>query len=149
MERHTEKISVQGFFEARIFRNGKLIEEYRERNLITDIAKVTMSKLLAGETSGNSVSKIAFGTSNVAADPTDLEITNQWAKSINGFTYPEEGTVQFDWDLLVTENNGMSICEFGLLTAGGILIARRTRQNPIPKESDISIEGTWAIKYFY
>lgn len=145
MVKLNEEIPMQGIFDARIYRKRKLIETIHESNLIVNGARSQMARLIAGEFTGRQISKIAFGTSKINPDPTDTSITGQFVKQIKGFSYPESGRVQFDWELLITENNGMAILEFGLLTDDGTLFARRTRANPIYKESDISIEGQWTI----
>jgi len=41
----------------------------------------------------------------------------------------------------------MAINEFGLLTSDGTLFARKNRNTPINKDSDIALEGQWII-YF-
>lgn len=145
MVKLTDEIPMRGIFDARIYRSGKLIERIHDDNLIVNGARFQMAHLIAGEFTNRNVSKIAFGTSKVEPDPADTVITNQFAKAIKGFSYPEDGRVQFDWELLISENNGMAILEFGLLTADGMLFARKTRTNPIYKESDISLEGHWTI----
>jgi len=145
MERFDEKVPLRGTFEMKVFKSGKLIEEIRDDNLIVNIARNQMAHLVAGEVTGRNIAKIAFGTSNTEPNAADAIITNQWAKAISGFSYPESGKVQFDWELLVTENNGMAILEFGLLTEDGKLFARKIRTNPIHKASDISIEGHWTL----
>jgi hypothetical protein len=104
-----------------------------------------MANLVAGNTTGRHITQIAFGTSNVDPDPADSVITGQWKKAILGHSFPESDRVRFEWQLGVTENNGMAIREFGLLTADNALFARKTRTNPINKEPDISIEGSWTI----
>jgi hypothetical protein len=145
MEKHVEEIPMQGIFELKVFQAGKLIEETAEKNLIVNGARLQMARLIAGDFTGRNISKIAFGTSGTEPDPADSVIANQWVKNISGFSYPQSGRVQFDWELLITENNDMAIFEFGLLTLDGTLFARKTRANPIHKESDISIEGHWSI----
>ena len=145
MVKLAEEIPMKGIFVARVYRSGKLVEEIRESNLILNGARSQMAHLIAGEFTNRNVNRIAFGTSRTDPDPADTIITNQFAKPIKGFSFPESGRVQFDWELLISENNGMAILEFGLLTADGTLFARRTRTNPIFKESDISIEGSWTI----
>jgi hypothetical protein len=129
----------------RVYRSGVLIEEYEEHNLIVDTARFQMARLTAGDTDGRHITHIAFGTSGTAPAAADTVITGQFARPLIGISFPESGKVQFDWELPVTENNGMAIREFGLLTADGTLFARRARTNPINKESDISIEGHWII----
>jgi hypothetical protein len=55
--------------------------------------------------------------------------------------------VRFDWELLTGEDNGQAIMEFGLLSGNRTLFNRKTRDNPIHKASDISIEGSWIITF--
>jgi hypothetical protein len=145
MEKFVEKVPIRGVFKMVVKRNGVLVEEYVDDNLIVNGARLQMAHLVAGDVAQRHVNRIAFGTSGVEPDVNDTMIANQYAKAISGATYPENGRVQFDWELLVTENNGMAILEFGLLTADGTLFARKTRTAPIYKESDISIEGHWTI----
>jgi len=145
MERFVEKVPLRGTFGMKVFKSGKLVEEILDDNLIVNVARNQMAHLVAGETTGRKIAKIAFGTSNTEPNAADTSIANQWAKAISGFSYPESGKVQFDWELLVTENNGMAILEFGLLTVDGQLFARKIRTNPIHKASDISIEGHWTL----
>jgi len=145
MEEILDKMPVRGIFEMKVFEDGKLIEEILEENLVVNGGKLQMAHLVGGDTTGRSITKIAFGTSGVDPDPADTIITNQWAKPITSVSYPENGKAQFDWNLLVTENNGMAILEMGLVTADGVLFARKTRTNPIHKASDISMEGHWTI----
>jgi hypothetical protein len=136
---------MHGILSMRVYRSGILIEEYEEHNLIVNMARFQMARLIAGDTEGRHITHIAFGTSGTEPAAADTVITGQFAKPLSGFSFPENGKVQFDWELPVTENNGMAIREFGLLTADGALFARRARTNPINKESDISIEGHWII----
>jgi hypothetical protein len=75
----------------------------------------------------------------------DTQITDAFTKAVGGFEYPMNGQVKIKWTLLTSEANGKAIREFRLLRANGALLARRVRENPIYKESDISIEGEWII----
>jgi len=140
-----ETFAVKGIFTIEVYKKGVLIEKYTENNLIVNGARDQVARLIAGNVSGRSIEKIAFGTNGTAPDVADTAITQQFARPVNGFSYPAMGQVQIDWELPTTENNGMAIREFGLLTVDGTLFARRTRQNPIYKESDISIAGHWTI----
>jgi hypothetical protein len=131
----------------RVYRSGILTEKYEEHNLIVDMARFQMAHLVAGDTDGQYVALIAFGTNGTEPVAADTVITNPFIKPLTDYSFPESGIVRFDWDLSVEENNGMAIREFGLLTIGGTLFARKARTNPIYKESDISIEGQWTIKF--
>ncbi|MDR0761101.1 MAG: hypothetical protein LBF74_13500, partial [Treponema sp.] len=117
----SEKIPLRGMLIMRVYRSGVLIEKYREYNLIVNTARFQMARLIAGDTDGRHITHIAFGTSGTAPAAADTAITGQYVRSITGISFPENGIVQFDWELPVTENNGMAIREFGLLTADGTL----------------------------
>lgn len=145
MRRMTERILLRGNFKTRVFRSGTLVEVYEDNNLIVNKAKFQMAHLLVGEFTGRNIAGIAFGTNGAIPEETDTVIANQFVKPLSGFSYPENGIARFIWELLTSENNGMAIREFGLLTADGELFARKTRTNPLNKESDISIEGQWDI----
>jgi len=145
MEKFVDKVPLRGTFGLRVYKSGKLIEEILEENLVVNVGRFQMAHLVAGEVVGRSIAKIAFGTSNAEPDVTDNAIAEQWAKPVAGHSYPENGKVQFDWELLTSENNGMAILEFGLLTADGHLFARRIRETPLNKAADISLEGHWTL----
>jgi hypothetical protein len=134
-----ENIPMKGIFELKVYRSGKLIEKIEEHNLVVNGAKAQMARLIAGNVSDRNINRIAFGTNGIEPELTDTLITGQWTKQISGFAYPGNGRVQFNWELLVTENNGMAIREFGLLTGNGTLFSRKTRVTPIHKAPDISL----------
>jgi hypothetical protein len=137
--------SVKGIFELKVIKNGKVIEYIREENLIVDGARVQMAHLIGGDGANRQITKIAFGTNGTAPTVNDTAITDAYEKAFSGHTYPEAGQVQFAWNLATSEDNGQAILEFGLLCADGTLFARRTRTNPIYKESDIALQGSWKI----
>lgn len=138
-------ISLHGNLIMRIFKKGRLVEEHADHNMIVDMARYQMVRLVAGDVSGRHITKIAFGTNGNLPKLTDKAITNSFTKAITRFKFPSNNKVQFDWDLSVSENNGMAISELGLLTDDGTLFARIIREKPFYKESDISIEGQWTL----
>ncbi len=160
----------RGLFKMTQRRNGRIIERYEDHNLIVNNAKLLMAHLIGGDTTGKSITNIAFGTNGTAPTPDDSMNTHPFSKAVSGVTYPgflseevnwgpvlglpsdliTEWTgyqVQFDWVLLTSEDNGHAICEFGLLSGNQTLFARKTRNNPIHKAPDISIEGSWIITF--
>lgn len=143
MQKETEKFPMRGIFEIVVRKNGKVIERYCDHNLIVNGARNQAARLFAGNGQDRAISKIAFGTSGTAPEVTDTEITDAYTKDVSGFEFPDMGQVQTNWELGTNENNGMAIMEFGLLSADGTLLCRKVRENPIHKESDISIEGHW------
>jgi hypothetical protein len=140
-----ETMPMSGCFAMRVFRRGTLIENYRDHNLIVSGAQNAAARLLAGEGAGKHISKIAFGTSGNIPTPDDTEIVSPFIKAISAFSYPATGQVEFKWKLQSNEANGKAIIEFGLLCEDGTLFARKIRQEAIPKEADISLEGEWII----
>ena len=145
--RFADKSPIRGIFSMIVRKNGVLVEVYTDHTLIVNGARNHAAHLFAGDTSGMSVQKIAFGTSGAPPQDTDTAITNPFAKNVDGFAYPDMGQLRVDWSLSISEDNGQAIMEFGLLAADGTLLARKVRNNPIYKESDISIEGRWTIVF--
>jgi len=142
-----DKLTFKGTFEMNVFKKGKLIENYKNHNLIVDIGLNQISKLLAGDVVGRSITKIAFGTDGTLPVPNDTFITDVFSKDLVNFEFPDLSKIQFNWELLDSENNGMAIREFGLLTQDGLLFARIIRESAINKEDDISIFGKWTIEF--
>jgi hypothetical protein len=138
---------MRGEFRLWVYRRGILIEEYEDHNLIVNGARTVMAHLVAGDTSGKSINRIAFGTNGAAPSPSNTAITSPFTKAVTGFSYPAAGQVQIDWMLLVSEANGKAIMEFGLLCSDGTLFARKNRTRAIEKDSDISLEGQWIITF--
>jgi hypothetical protein len=138
---------LKGILEYRIFRNGELVEDVREENLIVNVGRTQMAKMLAGEFTKRNITQIAFGTSGTAPALPNTSITSPYKKAISGFEYPGIGQVRFNWTLTTAEANGKAILEFGLICADDVLFSRRIRESgkPINKESDISLEGSWTI----
>jgi hypothetical protein len=138
---------IQGVLHYRVFKNGALIEETEEENLIVTAGRAQMARLLAGDFAGKQITKISFGTSGAAPALSDTKIANPFTKNLNGFSYPANGQVKFSWNLATTEANGKAILEFGLVCADATVFSRRIRESgkPINKESDISLEGDWTV----
>jgi len=170
MMRFTENLlQPKGIFKMTVRKAGEIIEVYEDHNLIVNNAKFLLAHLLGGDTEGKSITRIGFGTKNTSPVPDDTALKNPFLKTVKTISYPgyisEEFDwgehlgldyelvlpwygyqVQFDWELLTTEDNGHSISEFGLISGNNTLFSRKSRSSPIVKESDISIEGSWIIK---
>ena len=138
---------LRGEFELRIYRRGRLLVCEREPNLIVTGAAQVLAQLLAGEAGAYAVTKIGFGISGAAADPADNALTGAYMKGIGGYAFPSPGRVRFNWTLGSTEGNGLQIREFGLLTAGDALVARKVRLDGahIEKAVDLALSGTWTV----
>lgn len=136
-----------GDFLMRVYRRGELIEVIDEKNLIVDNSKLIHAHLLGGDVTNRSVTQIAFGTNPAAPVGGNTTITGAYTKAIDTVSYPATNQVRFAFSLGTGEANGMAISEFGLLTAGSMLYARKVRSAPLNKDSDLSFAGTWTINY--
>lgn len=139
-----EQITLKGELTIRIFRNGELIQEDVEKNQIVNLARTSLTKLIAGEGSGFQLTKIGFGTSSTSATAADTSLTGAYVKALGSFSYLAFNVVQFNWTLENDEANGMTIREMGLFSNNNTLFARRTRE-AVNKTSDLRIEGSWKI----
>jgi hypothetical protein len=147
MERFTETIEIHGVFRMRVYQNGVLVEMYEDQNLIVNMGCDQLAHLIAGDFIGRHITHIAFGTNGDIAVPADTAITNAFQEPVESVEFPQMGQVRFNWTLGADQANGKAIMEFGLITEDGKLFARRTRTNPLNKESDFSLEGDWTIEF--
>lgn len=139
-----------------VFRHGKLIDHIEEReliehweglNLIVDNYKQTHAHLLGGDVTNRSVTQIGFGTNGTAPVAGNTTLTGAFTKAVDSVTYPLTNQVQFNFSLLTTEANPLAILEFGLITAGGVLYARKVRAAALNKDVDLSFTGSWLISF--
>lgn len=142
-----DNVQMRGAFRLRVWKDGKLVEETGEHNMIVDGARLQMSHFVAGDTGGRCITSIALGTEGSAPDAADSEITDAFVKAITSIEYPNPGQVRFNWLITAAEANGKAIMEFGLLCEDGTLFARYVRQNPLNKDSDFLLEGDWTIEF--
>lgn len=141
----TDGIRVEGILELLVYRRGELVERWRDRNLVVDDGKAILAQLVAGD--GDPVSKVGVGEGTAAPTPGDVGLTNGYLKAVSGHSYPASGQVRFSFSFGTSEANGKTITEFGLFEAGDTLFARRTRTDPIEKDDETTITGTWTIVF--
>lgn len=135
-----------GLFVLDIFRDGDLLEHYEDCNLIVSGAKLIQAHLLGGA-AGYALTQIGFGTNGTAPADGNTALTGAYVKALGTVTYPLPNQVQYAFTLGTAEANGMAIMEFGLLTAGSLLYARKTRLAAIGKTAAISFSGSWTINF--
>ena len=136
-----------GVFSLLVFRNGELIDEYVDTNLIVSRGRTNVVRLLGGDGSGLNVAKIGFGTNGSAPSPGNTALADAYVKNLDGHSYPDDYSVLFSFSLGAGEANGKQIQEFGLLTSSGLLHARKVRGGVLFKDSDLSLTGTWKLIY--
>lgn len=140
-----ERISAKGQVTLCIWKNGKLIEAYTEDNLIVNVGKQSLAKLLGAADTNKRVTKIGFGTSGAVTAGANTSIENPFVKALDGVTYSGTSAV-FEYTLETTENNGVTIREFALFSGDDTMFSRIVR-NPINKTADIRLSGTWKITF--
>ena len=138
--------ALRGCFEIRILKAGKEIEHYCDPNMIMSSARDALARLIGGDGSGKTVTRIGVGTNGNGPSPADTGLTSAYTKAVSGRNYPATGEVAFAFNIATGEGNGKIIREFGLLCSDGTLFARKTR-GAIEKADDIEITGTWTIKF--
>lgn len=135
---------MTGILELNVYRGGELIDGFRDENLIVNGARDMLARLIAGDESGEAVTRIGFGSGSSPASPDDTSLTGAYVRDLTGHSYPEAGQVRFSFSLATSEANGIAIREFGLITASGQLFSRKVR-GVIEKNDDISFQGSWTI----
>lgn len=130
-----------------VFRGSELVEVFDEQNLIVVGSKQTHARLLGGDTANRPVTKFGVGTNGTAPAEGNTALTGPFVKAIDSVEYPASNQVKFNFSLTSAEANGMAILEFGLLTGGDVLYARKVREAALNKDSDISISGSWTITF--
>jgi hypothetical protein len=138
-----DTINVRGEVALKIYKNGKLIEDSVDRNLVVTLGKKNLARLLGGGTA-YAVTNFKAGTNATSPAANDTAITSPFSKAITTVSYPVDGQVQFDFSIELSEANGKAIAEFGLYDSNGVLFARKTRA-VINKDNTIRIAGTWNI----
>lgn len=136
-----------GDFLLRVYRRGVLVEVIDEHNLIVDNSKLIHAHLLGGDVTNRSVTQIGYGTNATAPVGGNTALTGAYIKPIDTVSYPATNQVQFAFSLGSAESNPLAISEFGLLTAGSMLYARKVRSAPLNKDTDLSFSGTWTINF--
>lgn len=141
-----ETYSAKGRVSIKVYnREGRVIQRIDQDNLIVNVGKQAMARLLGAADSNKRVTQIAFGTSGVPVSGGQTAITSSYVKALDGVTYSGTSAI-FQYALEYNENNGMTIQEFGLLCDDNTLFSRITR-NSLQKTADIRLTGTWTITF--
>jgi hypothetical protein len=114
--------------------------------MIMSSARDALARLVGGDGTGKTVTRVGVGTNGSGPTPEDAGLTSAYLKNLAGHSYPATGEVAFAFSLELGEANGKSIKEFGLVCGDGSLFARKTR-GAIEKADDIRITGTWTIRF--
>jgi hypothetical protein len=126
-------------------KDGELIETFTHHNLIVNVGKQSMARLLGSGTAGKVVDTIGFGSDGTDPAGADTSITSGFTKALDGVSYSGTSAV-FAFALELGENNGATIREFALFSNDATMFSRMTR-TAIVKTADIRLSGTWTITF--
>lgn len=156
--------SVTGQLFYVVRRDGVVIEEFSEQNMIMTDGRIAVARLFAGGAGGNGAF-VGVGSSNEPPSPDQTGLTGEVQVPVASVTFanavvvdgvvswedaPEPTpNVRFNFVFGPDDANGLEIREFGLFTADGAMFARRIRRGngAIAKDSDIEVEGYWVIRF--
>lgn len=146
----TDAIKARGCFYLKTYDSaGRLVDEFVEENMVVTSGLNALTLLLSGDTSGDKiVTQIGFGSDGTPPVPGNTSLTTPFTKDLIATSVPGLTSVQYDFSLELTENNGAEIREFGLFTADGSLFARKVRAGVINKTSVVRLEGSWYISLY-
>lgn len=123
---------------------GKVLSVTDEKNLVVQVGKTNVTKLLGGGVAGVAITQIGVGTNSTAPALSDTALTSQFKKAVDAVSYPDASSVRFSFTIDGTEANGKTIREFGLLDANDGLFSRKSHAD-IVKTSSVILSGTWTI----
>lgn len=139
-------LPVQGRFTLDVLRAGVVVERVDEPNMVVVGARVILAGLLGGGTLG--LTQLGLGTDMTPSVFGNTALQAPYLRPLGAADFPQPNIVRFAFSLGTDEANGMNIAEFGLLTAAGVLFARKTRKFAvIPKDSTVALAGTWSIQF--
>lgn len=147
MKDFSNKITASGELNIQVVcsQSGKILDQFKESNLVVNLGRANVAKLIGGSPDGKPVTKVACGESSAPADLADTTLLNQFTKGIDSATYPAGNKVSFAFTFGETDANGLEIVEFGLFNSDSLMFARKVRETPIVKTSAIIIAGIWTI----
>lgn len=106
---------------VRIFSRGTLVWECR--NLFVNAGLPALANLMAGVTAGQYALAVGFGSSSTAptVNDTDLGASPKYYNAVGAYTFPNPGSVQFNYALSATADYGalgLNVQEVGLFANG-------------------------------
>lgn len=131
-----------------IWRDGRLIEHSRRKNLIVGGSKFIHAQLIGGNVAGNSVTQVGFGSNATPPVLSDSSLSaDAYIKPLDAVSYSAPNKVDFSYSLGSLEALGLSLAELGLFTAGNLLYARLVRAAPLIKDQSVSLAAIWTETY--
>ena len=145
MEFKDKILSLQGYFRVNVFnREGQIINVLEDNNLVVISGRTVMSILLAEADSNKKITKLAFANDVSEEDEELTDLANKHIITLDGYTYPNDTAVKFNWSLGFGDYNNNVITNYGLYTEDETLFAMKVRPE-ITKDEFIALEGEWTI----
>lgn len=137
-----------GRLAVRIWRNGRLIEDFEGPNMVVIGSQFIAAQLLGGTVTGNTIQQAGFGSNLTPASFQNNSLSvDAYYKSIDGVTFPATNQVTFALSLGAYEANGNTLAEYGLITGSGMLFARLVRSATLIKDISVTLNALWTISY--
>lgn len=135
-----------GTLSIQVQRGGIVVLE-EGHNMVVDLARKIQARAIAGE-AGWHISEVAFGSNGAPTAAGDTSIADAVTVPVTAITHPTDNSVSFSFVLGPALGVGLSIREFGLMADNGSLFSRKHKAgDPIIKDSETTISGTWTIFY--
>ncbi len=138
---------IKGEIHLKVFENGKLVQEYKVKNLVVDGGKDGVARLIGNDDPAKYINQIGVGTGSSAPVAGDATLTSLFKKAVDSVSFPATNKVTFNWTISLAEANGLTIAEFGLFMSDDTMFARRLALTPIVKNNTISLSGAWTISF--
>ena len=135
----------KGEFHIDVYKEGKLVEEISDHNLVVDVARGRLAELAAG-LSNAYITQIGCGSGSAPEGAEDTALTDQQLFPLTSATV-EERDAKFSFTIDNSQANGMAIHEFGLFCSDGLMFTHRVRDGVIEKKSDIQLKGYWILHF--
>ncbi len=128
-------------------RRGVVVERVSDSNLVVALGTTILANAIGGAAAGGVITQFAVGSNLQAPASGNTGLTGSFAKLLDGVSFPGPGQVSFQFSLAPGDADGVQIGELGLLTASGLLFARKVRQALLPKDATVSLSGSWVISW--
>lgn len=136
----------KGEFHIDVLKDGRLIDEISDHNLVVDVGRIRLAELAAGTKANRHITQIGLGSGAETEDVSDIALTNQILLPLSNVAVNGRD-VQFDFFIDTDEANGLKVHEFGLFCSDGTMFSHRVRTGVIEKGNDIQLKGYWILHF--
>lgn len=140
-----DNLNVKGDLIIQVIRDGKVIEERKETNVITTVGKNLIATLVSG--SGTAFSHMAIGTDSTTEAAGDTALGVEAGRVTLTSKSVTSGTIAYIGDFPAGTGTG-SIVEAGIFNAssGGTML-NRTTFSAVTKTASDALKITWNVTF--